>query len=369
VDKIRVGVFFGGRSPEHEVSVVSAAHVVANLCRNKYEVVLIGVSRTGRLCRNEHDIRKNCIGAEMVINAKGHRTEESKEAGQEDLGEFSCGGIDVAFPLLHGPFGEDGTIQGLFRQVDLPYVGASVKGSAICMDKDVTKRLLRESGILTARHCSFYRHEMNSIRYKDVSNQLGDVLFVKPANQGSSVGISKVARSEDFVSAVQNAFHYDNKILIEEYIRGREIECSVLGNEQPEASVPGEIVLRSGFYSYSAKYLNEDEAELKIPADLPESVVNRIQEIAVKAFQILCCEGMARVDFFVQNNSAIYLNEVNTIPGFTKISMYPKLWMESGLSYGDLLNRLISLAMSRHRRDSAISNICAELSNSRDAVA
>jgi D-alanine-D-alanine ligase len=253
----------------------------------------------------------------------------------------------VVFPVLHGPFGEDGTVQGLLKLANIAFVGAGVLGSAIGMDKDVMKRLLRDAGIPVVRFMVANRYSSNGIDFDDVRDQLGLPLFVKPANLGSSVGIHKVNDRDEFERAVRDALNYDNKILIEECIKGREIECSVLGNDNPIASVPGEILPRHEFYSYEAKYLDENGAVLEIPAKLPAETSERIRQLATKTFTVLCCEGMARVDFFLRNDEEIIVNEINTIPGFTRISMYPKLWEATGISYSDLIDRLIQLAIER----------------------
>ena len=259
--------------------------------------------------------------------------------------------VDVIFPVLHGPFGEDGTVQGLFKLANVPFVGASVLGSAVGMDKDVMKRLLRDAGIRTARFVVLERSASAETEFEDLQHQLGLPFFIKPANLGSSVGIHKVKDKEQFVRAVEDAFRYDSKILIEEFVPGREIECSVLGNEKPMASLPGEIIPRHEFYSYEAKYMDENGAFLEIPAKLPADIIKEVQDIAIKAFKALCCEGMARVDFFLRDNREVVVNEINTIPGFTKISMYPKLWEASGISYADLIDRLIQLALERFERE------------------
>jgi D-alanine-D-alanine ligase len=255
------------------------------------------------------------------------------------------GGVDVVFPVLHGPFGEDGTVQGLLKLANLPFVGAGVLGSAVGMDKDVMKRLLRDAEIPIGKFLVFQRGD--TLSYGKIKKQLGLPLFVKPANLGSSVGISKVGKKREFRAAIDEAFRYDNKIIIEEFIAGREIECSVLGNDEPIASLPGEIIVRHDFYSYDAKYIDDQGARLEIPAKLSGSVIQKIRKIAVRVYKALCCEGMARVDFFVQANGRVLVNEINTIPGFTKISMYPKMWEASGLSYPRLIDRLIRLALKR----------------------
>ena len=259
--------------------------------------------------------------------------------------------IDVVFPVLHGPFGEDGTVQGLLKLAGVPFVGASVLGSAIGMDKDVMKRLLIGAGLPTPKFLAVQHSGMTDLRFEEVEERLGMPCFVKPASLGSSVGIAKAHNNAEFDAAVSDAFRYDDKILIEEFIRGREIECAVLGNEDPIASLPGEILPRHEFYSYEAKYIDEDGAAFEIPATLDESVVRDIQDLAVQTFKTLCCEGMARVDFFVRDDREPVVNEINTIPGFTKISMYPKLWEASGISYTELIDRLIQLALERFERE------------------
>jgi D-alanine-D-alanine ligase len=259
--------------------------------------------------------------------------------------------VDVVFPVLHGPFGEDGTVQGLLKLANVPFVGAGVLGSAVGMDKDVMKRLLRDAQIPIPRFLVFERSNASKIDFKAVKSALGLPFFVKPANLGSSVGISKVTAHKQFAGALTEAFRFDNKILIEEAIQGREIECSVLGNENPITSVPGEIVTRHKFYSYDAKYRDAKGAQLIVPAALSQDITKAVQGLALKTFKTLVCEGMARVDFFLRHDREIFVNEINTIPGFTQISMYPKLWEASGIPYRKLIDRLIQLALERFRRE------------------
>jgi len=266
-------------------------------------------------------------------------------------GEKRLGSLDVVFPVLHGPFGEDGTVQGLLKLANIAYVGAGVLGSAIGMDKDVMKRLLRDAGIPVARFVAANKYSSKPIDFDAARDQLGLPLFVKPANLGSSVGIHKVTDRDEFERAVRDALNYDDKVLIEECINGREIECSVLGNDNPIASVPGEILPRHEFYSYEAKYLDENGAVLEIPAKLSSETLERIRQLAIRTFTVLCCEGMARIDFFLRNSDEIIVNEINTIPGFTRISMYPKLWEATGISYSELIDRLIQLAIERFERE------------------
>jgi D-alanine-D-alanine ligase len=354
--KLRVAILFGGKSAEHEISLISARNIVEAMDKKKYEIVAIGIDKQGRWFFDE--------GARLLCGGDHARV----EFGQRDnpaaivpgaahtpmvrLGpRRALGNIDVVFPVLHGPFGEDGTVQGLLKLADVPFVGAGVLGSAVGMDKDVMKRLLRDADIPIPKFQSFESAAKDKIRFAEVKRALGLPVFVKPANLGSSVGISKVSNKRQLPDAVRDAFRYDNKILIEESIHGREIECSVLGNENPIASLPGEIMTRHDFYSYDAKYIDDRGAQLVIPADLSKGVVRRIQQLALKTFKTLCCEGMARVDFFLRGRDEVFVNEINTIPGFTKISMYPKLWQASGISYSDLIDRLIQLALQKYRAE------------------
>jgi D-alanine-D-alanine ligase len=360
MSKIRVGILFGGRSAEHEVSLQSAKNIVDAIDKDKYEVVLIGIDKAGAWHLDE--------GSRFLLGATGPELPALPTSGEslamvpgkqaEQLvllsGQQSAGALDVVFPVLHGPFGEDGTVQGLLKLANIPFVGAGVLGSAVGMDKDVMKRLLRDAGIPIARFITLNKYSAKKVAFDDARDQLGLPLFIKPANLGSSVGIHKVRNAEEFERAVEDAFQFDHKVLIEECIDGREIECSVLGNEQPIASVLGEILPRDEFYSYEAKYLDESGATLEIPAKLPQEISERIRQTAIKTFSVLCCEGMARVDFFLRNGDEIIVNEINTIPGFTRISMYPKLWEASGLPYSELIDKLIALAMEKFEREKGL---------------
>jgi len=342
---------------EHEVSLQSARSILEAIDKEKHEVLLIAIDKEGRWYRSEvsdfldhaddpSSIRLGTLRDEVAL------VPGSRENQLVSLRTFrSAGRVDVIFPVLHGPFGEDGTVQGLLRLLGLPFVGARVLGSAVAMDKDVAKRLLRDAGIPTARFIVFHRSPGMRIDFEETARRLGLPVFVKPAGLGSSVGISRVENREHFDSAVEKAFAYDNKILVEEAVEGREIECSVLGNDSPVASVPGEVIPRHDFYSYEAKYIDEKGARLEIPARLPDRTIREVQDLAIRTFRALCCEGMARVDFFVRKDGEILVNELNTIPGFTKISMYPKLWEASGISYGELIDRLIELALERSERE------------------
>jgi len=353
--KLRVAILFGGKSAEHEISLISARNIAEAMDKNKYEIVSIGIDKNGRWFFDEGG---RLLHGGSTTQLKSHRRDSTAVLPGTTHTPMirvvpgrALGTVDVVFPVLHGPFGEDGTVQGLLKMANVAFVGASVLGSAIGMDKDVMKRLLRDAGIAVAKFVVFDRSAAEKIAFASVKRELGLPFFVKPANLGSSVGISKVASGNQFARAIKDAFRYDSKILLEEYIRGREIECSVLGNENPVASLPGEIITRHDFYSYDAKYIDGKGAQLVIPAKLPSRIAKKIGEIAIKSFKVLCCEGMARVDFFLRHDDEIIVNEINTIPGFTKISMYPKLWEASGVSYAQLIDRLIQLALQRFRRE------------------
>jgi D-alanine-D-alanine ligase len=358
--KIRVGILFGGRSAEHEVSLQSAKNIIDAIDTNKYEVVLIGIDKKGQWHLNEESRFLLPVVESGLAELPQKGENLALVPGKEDeqlvalSGQQRLGPLDVIFPVLHGPFGEDGTVQGLLKLANIAFVGAGVLGSAVGMDKDVMKRLLRDAGIPVARFIAVNRYSSKQIGFDEVQVELGLPLFVKPANLGSSVGISRVKDSEEFERAVREALLYDHKILIEECIKGREIECSVLGNDNPIASIPGEILPRHEFYSYDAKYLDENGAALEVPAKLPSETSERIRQLAIKTFTVLCCEGMARVDFFLRNGEEIIVNEINTIPGFTRISMYPKLWEATGISYSELIDRLIQLAIERFEREKGL---------------
>ncbi len=354
--KLRVAILFGGKSAEHEISLISARNIVAAMDKNKYEVVAIGIDKQGRWHLD--------AGARLLYGKSASRVEfqDAQNAAAvlpgdtatplvrpSGVGLGALGSIDVVFPILHGPFGEDGTVQGLLKLANLPFVGASVLGSAVGMDKDVMKRLLRDAKIPIGKFLAFGRAD--KINFAKVKKALGMPLFVKPANLGSSVGISKVIKAVQFAAAVKEAFRYDNKIVIEKFIKGREIECSVLGNDKPMASLPGEIIVNRDFYSYDAKYVDDTGARLEIPARLPKPVIKKVRDTAVRAYKTLGCEGMGRIDFFVQANGRVLVNEINTIPGFTKISMYPKMWQATGIPYAKLIDRLIQLAIQRQRSE------------------
>jgi D-alanine-D-alanine ligase len=349
--KIRVAILFGGKSAEHEVSLQSAKSIVDAIDKDTYEILLVGIDKQGRwLLSDQSNYLLNETNPRL-ISLNNSNKELAVTPGDEEkqlvsLSHDSVGKVDVVFPVLHGTFGEDGAMQGVLKMMDVAFVGADVLGSAVGMDKEVMKRLLRDAGLPIGKFIAVKAGE--KVSFEKATEELGLPLFIKPANQGSSVGVYKVHNEEEFAKACKDAFQYDRKILLEEFIEGREIECSVLGNDKPIASVPGEVIPHHEFYSYEAKYIDENGAGLQIPAELSEQVVKKIQDIAIKTFTTLNCEGMARVDCFVTKDNEIYVNEINTIPGFTKISMYPKLWEATGISYTELIDRLIKLAIERH---------------------
>jgi D-alanine-D-alanine ligase len=353
VKKLRVGILFGGRSTEHEVSIVSARHVLAALDPERFEAVPIGIDKSGRflpLSRKALLESKNPLldaGASVELGLLPTRRDELSPVSNAESAP-----LDVVFPVLHGPLGEDGTVQGLLELMDLPCVGSGVLGSAIGMDKDVAKRLLRDAGIPVVPFVSVRRAEFerSPSAVSERALALGLPLFTKPANAGSSVGVRKVKALRELEGALRHAFEFDTKALVEASVEGvREIECAVLGNDEPQASIVGEIVVqhRDGYYSYEAKYQDETGALLQIPAKLEPELAERVRELSVETFRVLELSGLARVDFFLGPDGSLFVNEVNTLPGFTALSMYPKLWEASGVSPQALMTRLIELALER----------------------
>jgi D-alanine-D-alanine ligase len=389
--KLRVGILFGGRSGEHEVSLLSAASVFNAIDKNKYDVVPIGITKEGRWVTAgdaERLLQGKAAGEEahstpshlragdpeatpgaavlaageaVVVPPEPHRQGGSLTPFQTDAAltrraSDRAINVDIIFPVLHGTFGEDGTIQGLLELADIPYVGAGVLGSAAGMDKDIMKSLFRAAGLPIVKHVTLLRADWKGAPKKVqklVESKLKYPVFVKPANLGSSVGISKARDRKELGPAIEEAAKFDRKIVIEQGVGGkkqkaREIECSVLGNDKADASVPGEIVPGKEFYDYTAKYVDEG-SKLIIPAKLSKAESKKIQQLAISAFKAVDCSGLARVDFLMDPKTRkIYLNEINTMPGFTSISMYPKLWAASGLTYPDLIERLIQLGFERH---------------------
>lgn len=350
--KKTVGILFGGKSAEHEVSIRSAKNIANAIDRNQYEVVLIGIDKAGRwsLCEPSWLEHRSAISA-----ANDHEQVSLVPQGNscaivlERNAVRTALKVDVVFPVLHGPMGEDGTVQGMLKLAGIPFVGSGVLGSAVGMDKDVAKRLLRDVGIGIVDFITVHRGEI--VDAPQIFSRLGTPVFVKPANLGSSVGVSKAGNLVELQHALDQAFQFDHKVLVEAFADAREIECAVLGNREPAASVVGEIIPSHEFYSYAAKYLDDKGAALAVPADIDAATSARVRELSLKVFQVLGCEGMARVDFFLSKDGALRVNEINTIPGFTAISMYPRLWEASGVPYTELITRLIELALERHASD------------------
>lgn len=357
--KLRIGVIFGGRSGEHEVSLVSATAVLHGLDKDKYDLVPIGITPDGRWVSSPRALAmlKQKQGTDQL--PEKFLVPEPNRQGLMSVGPNPDGpqGLDVVFPLVHGTFGEDGTLQGLLELANIAYVGGGVLASAVGMDKIVQKQLFANAGLPIV----FYRHFLSSsIRaecgaiLRAIEKQMRYPVFVKPANTGSSVGITKAHNRDELSQGLSLAAGFDRKVIVEQGIRdAREIECSVLGNDDPEASVPGEIISSNEFYDYEAKYVDGKSTSV-IPAKLPAVVARTVRRMAVLAYKCIDCAGMARVDFFVKKKTGkVYLNEVNTIPGFTAISMYPKMWEASGLTFPALLDRLVQLALERHREKNA----------------
>lgn len=353
--KKKVAVIFGGRSAEHEISVLSAKNVAAALDLSQFELALIGISKEGTWYQfpnaSVFDQIKSLSDAKLPSQADPVSLVCLKGKPQVySLESKKTFPVDIAFPVLHGTFGEDGSIQGLFKMANLPFVGCGVLGSAVGMDKEVMKRLLKVAQIPSARYEVIYSHQ--PVSFDSLSKSVGLPFFIKPANAGSSVGVHKIKNQNDYESKIKDAHLYDHKVLAEEFVEGREIEVSVMGlNHEPRASVAGEVTPTHEFYSYEAKYLDEGGANLQIPAQLSEVELAKIQNLACEAFRALGCDGLSRVDFFLKKSGEVLLNEINTIPGFTKISMYPKMWEASGLSYQQLITDLIQLGISKHQSE------------------
>ena len=358
--KIRVGIVFGGQSAEHEISILSARNVLDALDRSRFEPILIGIDKTGHwLSQDEQRLLESARDPRLVrIEAGAPVQMVTALAAPAPQPVVGADRLDVVFPVLHGTLGEDGAMQGLFEVAGIAYVGAGVLGSAIGMDKDVMKRLLRDADIPIAdfRTIRRERFEGDPRRVCTEISALGFPMFTKPANAGSSVGIRKVTGSEALPEAIRYAFQFDSKMIAEAAVVGREIELAVLGGNPPSVSVAGEIIVRhpDGFYSYDAKYIDEQGARLELPAAISSEQLARAQALSLRAFDVLECEGMARVDLFLKPDGELLVNEINTIPGFTAISMYPKLWSLSGIAPTELVTRLIELALERGKRRAAI---------------
>jgi len=359
IKKIRVGIIFGGRSGEHEVSFCSASSIIKAIDKDKYTLVPIGITKEGRWISpqdSELALQSGKIDGKntvILLNDSFSKSLVCIDNNQRLDKSSALEKLDVIFPVLHGPYGEDGIVQGLLELANIPYVGAEVAASAISMDKDLMKIIFQQKSLPILKWLTIKRKEWQKDKEKILSliqNGFEYPLFVKPTNLGSSVGITKVHKKEELEKAIDLASSYDRKILIEKGLEeAREIECGILGNDEPRASVVGEVKPAGEFYDYDSKYIDEG-TQLIIPADLPDRVSKEVQEIALRAFQAVDAAGMARVDFFVtKKENKIYLSEINTIPGFTSTSMYPRLWEASGIPYPELIDRLIQLALERHQ--------------------
>ena len=360
--KIRIGLIFGGRSGEHEVSLASATSVMANLDKEKYDVVPIGITKEGSwllgvappqlLSAEQSSSRAEGLEQSTAVTLTGDPSLRRliPVRGSEQLGIE--GALDVVFPILHGTYGEDGALQGLLEMANVPYIGCGVLGSALGMDKEKMKMIFSSVGLSVVEALTYRRNEWERSPEEilaAVEQRLGYPCFVKPVNLGSSVGVNKAHNRDELAHAIRVAAEYDRKIIIERGINCRELECSVLGNDEPIASVVGEVIASNEFYDYNAKYI-DGKSQVIIPAAIPQATAEQVRRWAVQAFTALDLSGLSRVDFFLEKETGqVYINEVNTIPGFTQISMYPKLWEASGLPYAQLLDRLIELALERHQ--------------------
>lgn len=351
----KIAVVFGGQSVEHEISLISAQNIIKAIDKSRFEILPIGINKKGQFLffegenylLNPEDTKKILLDetkGQSIVFLPG-------KPGIFVLDSHKIIPIDIVFPVLHGIRGEDGTFQGLLTLSNVPFVGADVLGSALGMDKEYTKILLISAKIPVAKYLAFKEEEKDQIDFNKLTQKLGLPIFIKPANTGSSVGINRVNNFEEFIAAVDEAFDYDKKIIIEEAIKGREIECSVLGNGKSISSLPGEVIPKDHFYSYEAKYLDENGAKFNVPVNLGKEMIEKIQDYSIRAYQALGVESMARVDGFLTDDGKYYINELNTLPGFTSISMYPKLWEASGLSYKDLISKLIDLAFIRFEKE------------------
>ena len=338
--KVRIALLAGGRSSEHEISLASARSVLSALDADRFDVTTVAIGRDGRWELGDGG------SPPRELEAPGQSAAETLPVPADAAVPATHADVDVVLPILHGPFGEDGTVQGLLELAGVPYVGAGVAASAVCMDKDLCKKVLHKSGISVADHVAIREGD-------EIRNPFGYPVFVKPARLGSSVGITKAHDEQELRTAVELARQHDDKVLVEEFVAGTEVECGVLGNRRPLASVVGEIVPHGEWYDYAAKY-DEGGSDIIIPARIADEVAARVQAIAVDAFVATDCEGMARIDFFVREDGEVVLNEINTIPGFTETSVYARLFEASGIPYPELLQRLIDLALERHERRSKL---------------
>jgi len=342
--RLNVAILYGGKSVEHEISIRSAKNVVANIDPDLYNIILLGIDKKGSWYLN-NSIDEN-VTSGVAVSIKLDAFCPSlivEDSGKEIL-------IDVVFPVLHGTDGEDGSIQGLFKSMNLPVVGSGVLGSAISMDKIISKKILKEGGIPVAGYIEFHRSVKDSISFDEIVEEIGLPFMIKSAALGSSVGISKVKTKEDLAESLEDSFQYGDKIIVEKFVKGRELECAVIGNEHPRASFPGEIVMVKDydFYTYEAKYIDEEAIKIKLPAELDKSTTEEIRKNSIEAYKALRCEDYARVDLFLTENGEVVINEINTIPGFTNASMFPMMWKQMGMTFKELITELIQLCIQRY---------------------
>jgi D-alanine-D-alanine ligase len=363
MSKTRVAVFCGGQSAEHDVSLASGKNIADALDAARYDITLVAIDRTGvmRLIPSLDELRKTSLDKPIDVTAFPTRVAlyrgDKGPVLVETAGGRKITDLDVAFPILHGPYGEDGTIQGFFKFIGLPFVGPSILGSAAGMDKDITKRLLRDAGIAIGKFVVIQRHvhAKSPTNFESLKAELGLPFFLKPVNMGSSIGVHKVSTKEKFDAAIRDAFQYDTKVIVEEFTEGREIECAVIGLHRLEASPPAEIIPTHDFYSYEAKYLDENGAAIELPAKVTPDQAKEFARLAVRVCEVLECHGLSRVDFFLRKSDGkILVNEINTLPGFTKISMYPKMMGLTGRSYSGLIDELIKLAIARREEEAGL---------------
>lgn len=360
--KINLCIVFGGKNAEHEVSINSARSIYEAVNKDKYNISLLGISKQGKMSfLDNKELQKIEKVKDIELSqATAEREEINWLSTLENITNSynKDENIDVFFPIIHGTYGEDGALQGFFEMLDVAYIGAGVVGSAIGMDKDVMKRLLRDAGINVANFVVLKKDSiLIKIQMEEIIRDLKLPVFVKPASLGSSIGVSKVHDKQDLIDAIKLAFEYDKKVIIEEFIDSREIEVAILGNDNPIASIPGEIVTKYEFYTYEAKYIDENGAMLDIPAKLSKEKILEIQNLAIKVFKLLECSGLARVDFFLKENGEVFVNEINTLPGFTNTSMYPKLWEASGISFSELIDQLVGLAIEKKTQKDLLKRI------------
>ncbi len=349
MSKTKVAILYGGRSVEHGVSINSAKNIFEFIDKDKFEAFPIGISKKGVWYLTPAVDKEMEKGSPLQLQLNpGNPTFKTKEGK-----EFN---VDVVFPVLHGTDGEDGSIQGLLKAMELPMVGTGVLGSAMSMSKLVTKRLLKEAGVPVTKFKAVSFDQKDTLKFPELEAEFGLPFMVKAASLGSSVGISKVKTEADFIVAVKEAFRYDDTLLIEQYVKGREIECAILGNYPPQASLPGEIIInpKYEFYTFDAKYVDGEAVRIDVPAKLDSSIAEKIRELSIKTYQALHCEDFSRIDLFLSDDGKIYINEINTIPGFTNSSMYPMMWKDRGVSFTELISKLIALCIERFERSKRI---------------